>query len=233
MPHSDPGVFDPHQTSAYSTTKHAALIYDTLVNSDADGRARPQMVEAWERSENRLEYRFRLRPGLRLHDGTGVTARDVIASMRRMFIPDTHNQLFASRVEGMERIDDREFLLRSKEPFPFVELLICGSNNVAGLEGFCERTTSSMGTSRRSDAAFAPDIWGKAKPVTAEVTESGEWGEVDSDSAYAALVRIGAPGAALPQTVSVMFRHSCLRRRRFKDYVAFIGSRGTIHVDGA
>jgi predicted dehydrogenase len=56
---------------------------------------------------------------------------------------------------------------------------------------------------------------------------------VDSDWSYSAIVRIGSPGSADDDAVSAVFRHACLRRGKMLDYVAFYGSKGTIHIDGS
>jgi peptide/nickel transport system substrate-binding protein len=129
---SEPTIFDPVVTGFYSTINAALMIYDTLFSWDANMVARPQMVQAWERSEDGLNYRLQLRSGLRFHDGSDVTTRDVIASLRRMLTGDTTNQLFASYVAGMDRIDDRTFTLKLHEPFAFVEFLLGGGNNISG-----------------------------------------------------------------------------------------------------
>ncbi len=132
VPFSEPTIFDPVVTGFYSTTNAALMIYDTLFSWDAKMVAKPQMVETWERSDDGLTYRFRLRSGLRFHDGSDVTTRDVMASLRRMLLGDTTNQLFASYVAGMDRIDDSSFVLRLHEPFAFVEFLLGGGNNISG-----------------------------------------------------------------------------------------------------
>ncbi len=74
--------------------------------------------------------------------------------------------------------------------------------------------------------------WQRAAVSPGQATE-GEWGEVDSDWSYTVLARIGPPGSDPAHGVSATFRHSCLRRGKHADYVAFYGSRGTIHVDKA
>ena len=70
-----------------------------------------------------------------------------------------------------------------------------------------------------------------ARPCAAEQAARGEWGEVDSDWSYTVLARIGAPGSDPKAAVSATFRHSCLRKGKLGDYVAFYGSAGTVHVD--
>ena len=93
---------------------------------------RPQMVDTWTRSDDRLLYRFTLRPGLKFHDLTPVTSRDVVATLRRLLVRDTQNQILAGLVAGIEATDDRSFVLKLKAPFNYVEFLLCGSNGVMG-----------------------------------------------------------------------------------------------------
>ena len=132
VPQAEPQVFDPHQSGVNATQEHAALVYDTLFSWDADMVARPQMVEAWNKSDDGLLYSFTLRPGLKFHDLTPVTSRDVVATLRRLLVRDTQNQILASLVAELQTKDDRTFTLRLKEPFHYVEFLLCGSNGVMG-----------------------------------------------------------------------------------------------------
>ena len=132
VPQAEPQVFDPHQSQANVTSVHAAMIYDTLFSWDANMVPRPQMVDTWTKSDDRLLYTFTLRPGLTFHDGSPVTTRDVIPSLRRMFVRDSQNQIFANLIASMDRVDDRTFTLRLKAPFNYVEFLLGGSNGVAG-----------------------------------------------------------------------------------------------------
>src|SRR5215472_1923532 len=124
VPYSEPTVFDPHQSPVSTTSVHAALIYDTLFTWDGNMVPRPQMVEHWGKSDDGRLYTFTLRPGLKFHDGQTVTTHDVIPSLRRMFVRDDQNQVFAGLVAGLDRVDDRTFTLALKEPFGFVEYLI-------------------------------------------------------------------------------------------------------------
>ena len=76
-----------------------ALVYDILFSWDADMNPQPQMVESWTVSEDKLLYTFVLRPGLKFHDGSALTTRDVVATLKRLFVRDSQIQSLASRVE--------------------------------------------------------------------------------------------------------------------------------------
>ena len=123
VPQGEVKVFDPHQSQVNLTSMHVALVYDTLFSWDAEMGARPQMVEHWTVSDDKLLYTFSLRPGLKFSDGSSVTTRDVIATLKRLFLRDSQIQSLAQRVATLESIDDRTFTLGLKEPFRFVEFL--------------------------------------------------------------------------------------------------------------
>lgn len=53
-------------------------IYDTLVFLDADGTLKPCLAEDWNVSDDGLCYTFHLREGVRFHDGSDMTAEDVV-----------------------------------------------------------------------------------------------------------------------------------------------------------
>ena len=132
VPQAEPLVFDPHQSQANVTSVHVAMVYDTLFSWDADMVPQPQMVDTWNKSDDRLLYTFTLRPGLTFHDGSPVTSRDVVATLKRLFVRDTQNQIFASLIAAIAPVNERTFTIRLKEPFNYVEFLLGGSNGVAG-----------------------------------------------------------------------------------------------------
>lgn len=55
----------------------AGLLFDTLIWKDASGCFLPWLAENWQCSSDGKQWRFRLRPGIRWHDGSGLTAHDV------------------------------------------------------------------------------------------------------------------------------------------------------------
>src|SRR5258708_30337851 len=86
-PHADLKILDPHTNTATITLMHGLMIYDMLYNWDEDLKPQPQMVESETISPDKLTYTFTLRPGLKFHDGTAVTTRDVIPSLKRWMAP--------------------------------------------------------------------------------------------------------------------------------------------------
>jgi ABC-type transport system substrate-binding protein len=83
VPHADLKVLDPHTNTATITLMHGHMIYDTLFAWDSKLQSKPQMVESYQISPDRLVYTFTLRSGLKFHDGQPVTTSDVIPSLKR------------------------------------------------------------------------------------------------------------------------------------------------------
>src|SRR5438876_12430568 len=83
IPQADLKVLAPIWTTAYITRNHGYLVYDTLFGTDEQLRVKPQMVETWSVAARGLRWSFRLRDGLRWHDGQPVVAEDAVESIKR------------------------------------------------------------------------------------------------------------------------------------------------------
>jgi peptide/nickel transport system substrate-binding protein len=115
--HSDLKILDPIWTTAYIVRNHGYLIYDTLFALDEKLEPKPQMVESWTVSDDKLTWTFTLRDGLKWHDGTPVTAADVVPSIKRFTDKDVQGGLLAKFTQSMTAVDDKTFRIALKEPF--------------------------------------------------------------------------------------------------------------------
>src|SRR5438045_2841369 len=62
---------------------HARMVFDSLYGVDENFQPQPQMVEGHEASDDKRTWTFRLREGLKFHDGEPVLGRDCVASIAR------------------------------------------------------------------------------------------------------------------------------------------------------
>ncbi|POR46954.1 ABC transporter substrate-binding protein [Bosea psychrotolerans] len=104
-------------TSSYPTRDMAYLIYDTLFSLDGNYQVQPQMVEDYTRSQDGRTYTFKLRDGLKFHDGKPVTSGDCIASIERWMKKDSLGAELEKRLEAIKPVDAATFEVRLKEPF--------------------------------------------------------------------------------------------------------------------
>lgn len=116
-------TFDPADYPQHWVTR-AVLgnIYGALVDRGPDGELRPALAAGWE-AISPTRWRFRLKRGIRFHDGAPLTARDVVASVRRA-LPGGLGSFTAPLAEQLEPIAEVrdldgmgvEFVL--KRPWP-------------------------------------------------------------------------------------------------------------------
>ena len=118
--HSDLKVLDPIWTTANIVRNHGYMVWDTLFAMDDKLQPRPQMVDKWELSADKLAYSFTLRDGLKWHDGKPVTSEDCIASIKRWGARDATGSKLMSFVAGFEAVDEKTFKLSLKEPYGLV-----------------------------------------------------------------------------------------------------------------
>ena len=129
--HSDVKILDPIWTTAYIQRNHGYMVWDTLFAVDEKFDVKPQMVEKYENSADKLTWTFTLRDGLEWHDGKPVTAEDCVASIKRWAARDSMGQKMMASAEGLEVVDAKTFKLKMKEPYGLVlESLGKPSSNV-------------------------------------------------------------------------------------------------------
>ena len=117
VPQADLKNLDPIWTTAAITVNHGYMIYDTLFSLDSKLVAQPQMVDTWSRSPDGMKWNFKLRAGMKWHDGTPVTAKDAVASLQRWGKLPTRGGPLMSRVASITATDELSFELVLKEKF--------------------------------------------------------------------------------------------------------------------
>lgn len=87
----EPPSYDGHRETTFATVHPVAPHYSLLVKVDpADPKAQAivgDLARDWTVSEDGRTYTFRLHEGVRFHDGSALTAEDVVASLRKIVFP--------------------------------------------------------------------------------------------------------------------------------------------------
>lgn len=79
-----PDTLDPQKTAGTLTFQVLKSVYDTLVEPDDSGAIVPALAESWTTSPDGLVWTFRLRAGVRFHNGDAMTSADVKATFDRV-----------------------------------------------------------------------------------------------------------------------------------------------------
>src|SRR5262250_403954 len=118
VPQANLANFDPIWGTQYVVRNASAMVWDTLYGMDNKLRPQRQMVEAEEVSADGLTWTFRLRPGLKFHDGEPVLAKDAVASVNRWAARDSLGQMIKAIENELVAVDDRTFRWVLKKPYP-------------------------------------------------------------------------------------------------------------------
>ena len=125
---SEVTILDPHFITATITRTFGLHVFDMLFAMNEKGEIKPQMVDSWEVSADKLGWSFTLRDGLKWHDGIAVTAPDCVASLKRWSVRDPLGKMLMADTASLEAADARTFKLVLKEPFPLM-LEVLGKPN--------------------------------------------------------------------------------------------------------
>jgi peptide/nickel transport system substrate-binding protein len=106
----------------------AALVWDTLYGLDDKLVPQRQMAESEEVSADGLTWTFKLRPGLKFHDGEPVLAKDVVASLVRWSARDPMGLMIRAIQNELVAVDDRTWLWSLKKPYPKMLLALAKNN---------------------------------------------------------------------------------------------------------
>ena len=106
------------------------LLHDALLKPMPDGNFSPCLAESWTISPDAKVYEFKLRQGVKFHNGDPLTAEDVIFSFWRYKAGQA--KIIHDRTEKVEAVNPHLVRIRFKEAFPdFLEYLLPGATTMA------------------------------------------------------------------------------------------------------
>lgn len=102
---NDPQSFDPHALALLYQSRVVSQVYESLVNRGRDFRLEPALALSWQAVDART-WRFRLRPGVRFHDGSPFTADDAVFSIQRALAKNSQRAFQLRGVTAVRKVDD-------------------------------------------------------------------------------------------------------------------------------
>ncbi len=156
-----------------------ANIFEGLTRFGPDGAVLPGLAREWEISEDGLVYTFRLAEGVTFHDGTPMTAADVVFTLDRARGEGSTNaqpQLFAA-IDSVEALDDHTVQVTLGQPDgAFLFNMAWGDAVILSPESVETNASNPIGTGPfrfvrwvqgdRIELERNPDYWGE--PVALE-----------------------------------------------------------------
>jgi peptide/nickel transport system substrate-binding protein len=111
-------TLDPHSQNEGPTNAMNGTIYESLVTRDAALALQPELAESWTPGED--GWTFKLRQGVKFHDGADFTAEDVVFSFDRAKAESSDFKEQAKNVASVEVIDDYTVKLVTDGPNPIL-----------------------------------------------------------------------------------------------------------------
>lgn len=111
---------DPGVSAGTQAQTVRIQIMEPLVQMNAEtGKIEPLLAESWDLADDRKTWTFKLRPGVKFHDGTPLTSADVVASLSRIIDPKSGLGRAADlrAISAITPIDDLTVKLTTAAPF--------------------------------------------------------------------------------------------------------------------
>jgi len=121
---------DPHYHNLSPNNGMSKHFFDPLVKQDAQQNLKPGLAESW-RALDATTWEFKLRKGVKFHDGSDFTAEDVIATFKRVpNVPNSPSSLgiYTRPIKESVAVDKYTLRLKTDRPYPLLP------NDLSGIQ---------------------------------------------------------------------------------------------------
>lgn len=127
---TDAASLDPHVQNDSHAEQIVAMIYNTLLKFEEDGTIVADLADSWQVSEDKKTWTFKLKEGVKFHNGKELTAEDVKGTYDRFMADDADAaRLVVKEVtkmfEEIKVIDNYTVSITTSEPYGPMMALLC------------------------------------------------------------------------------------------------------------
>ncbi|MBB1601412.1 peptide ABC transporter substrate-binding protein [Variovorax sp. UMC13] len=113
---ADPATLDPHAVNTGTNFNLLHQVYEPLIIRLPDGKLQGAIATAWTLTTDPSVWEFKLRPGVKFHDGSLLTADDVVFSLKRAQAPTSQLKSLLSSVDTITKVDALTVRVKTKGP---------------------------------------------------------------------------------------------------------------------
>jgi len=124
---------DPHFHNLSPNSSVAAHIFDRLIHQDEKQRLVPGLATEWK-AIDATTWEFKLRQGVKFHDGSEFTAEDVVATLKRVpWVPNSPSSfsIYTRAITETIVVDPHTIRFKTKEPYPLLPVDLSTINIVS------------------------------------------------------------------------------------------------------
>lgn len=200
---SEVTAMDPHYHNTGNNNQIVGMVYDRMLHQDSKQQLGPGLAVEWGPISDDV-WEFKLREGVKFHDGSDFTAEDVVFSYER--VPNVPNSpssfaTYTAGIDSIEVVDDFTIRITTNGPYPLLPIdlstiqIVSSEDPDATTEQF-NSGVASIGTGPYKFVSYTPgesivmeanaDYWGGA-PAFDTVT----YRPISSDAARVAALLAG------------------------------------------
>jgi len=119
---AEPSSMDPHYHNLTPNNMMATYTFDKLIKQDNKQNLQPGLAVSWK-PINDLTWEFKLREGVKFHDGSPFTAADVKFTLERgPKVPNSPSSFtrYMKHINKVEIVDDHTIRFSTPDPFPLM-----------------------------------------------------------------------------------------------------------------
>ncbi|MDB5370839.1 MAG: peptide transporter substrate-binding protein [Roseomonas sp.] len=166
----EPGTLDPQFNLLGTNTSALRNIYDTLLSRDPNLQLRPSLAESW-RAVDDTTWEFRLREGVRFHDGSPLTAEDVRFTIDRVTKVQGNPNSYATYIQGIrevQAVDARTVRFVTDGPVPLLPVNLSNIFIISGAKGPRSTGEFNAGTAAIGTGPYKLSSWQPGQPLVLE-----------------------------------------------------------------
>jgi hypothetical protein len=133
----DPGTMDPHALASVYNNRVLSQIYEPLVDRDEQFKPTGRLALSWAPLEGGKGWRFKLRPGVKFHDGTPFTADDVVFNVSRALDSLSAYKTALPNVTTARKVDELTVDILTSQPTPVLPLQLINLRLMS--KAWCEK----------------------------------------------------------------------------------------------
>ena len=205
---TDPQTMDPHAVNSAPVLGFLNNVYEGLVRRGKDMSVEPALAASWEPIGEGEGWRFKLREGVKFHDGSDFSAEDVVFSYERASSEEADTSSWFAPVAEVKMVDDFTVDVLTKAPNPIFPDSIANwmimdsgwaeANGAARPSKETENfaTLNANGTGAFKVAERQPGLKTVLEPF------DGWWGDVEHNITRAEFTPIQNPATAVAALLS-------------------------------
>ena len=111
-------TLDPSKNTAAFSLNVYQNVFGHLSVIEADGSVSPSVAESWTAEKNATVWTFKIRPGIKFHNGEPLTVDDVVWTYRTVLDdPKSPVRSYLKAVTGVEKVDGSTIRITTNSPF--------------------------------------------------------------------------------------------------------------------